>query len=171
VEKQDKWLLWQKLLKPLTEKASDRLLDCFGVALTAFFGILLHYIIEMPWPVLIALSISLFLTIFFGVKLIKRMIDEARQPLPEKQRADRREARRQATTNKLFQDLIDEGENVEREEYEISVWVDKVECTVRPLFGADAEEFIKLVGGGSTPNLKRERCLAWLKAARIKFWI
>jgi hypothetical protein len=166
--KKSGWL--QRVWKSATREISSWSLwhYLFDFAVTTIITVLIHHFTGMPWWMLMVLPVSLFVAILSGWMVIQK----ARASLVSE--TARSELRRQKGIRKLFQDLMREGEaGRDWGEEQVANWISKVACAIRPLFPKeDVEQFEKEFEDKQTSvSQRRERCLIWLRAARLKFWV
>lgn len=146
----------------------------FELAVTGVVGVLVSFFAAMPWPTLILLLVFVFLAVFSGTILYRRAVREMRQPMTNEDRAAKLESRRRHEARKLFQELIDEAdEGMNWDSYHVNSWIARAECTIEPLLSSDdVNTFRNLFHDtNSLSDEKRQRCVAWLKSACVKYWL
>jgi hypothetical protein len=137
----------------------------FGFALAGIVWVFT----TMSFSTFLMLLLCIALAIITGPILVKMVITDLRQSV------NRLETERQKEISELLQELIDEGAKTGvywDNQSQVDDWISKVECLLRSLIPEELDTFFGLFSNEPLSiNQKRERCLIWLRATRVKFWI
>jgi hypothetical protein len=135
---------------------------------------------QMAWYLVLVVLVCVSLLIFAGVKGVRMMVREIQGPgilyqMQQAAKVAKKEEGRNKAIRKLFQELVDEGEAGQQwSQQQVDDWMVKIELSMIPLLPqTEINEFLDTVQRQPflSTDKKRECCLAWLRAVRLKFWV